>query len=286
MSGKIYRVWNDVNGSSYIGATFSVDIGVYEYRFMNGRTHIENFNDDIKKFGKQNFHFEILHDNVSSDTEIHELKRQEIKTFDSINNGYNRKYGSGLVKHTLESRMKISEGNTGKKRTAKHRKQISKGNTGRKHTLEARMKISKAHKGRVSPNKGRKMKPEIVKRVADARRSVAWKEQEKVCEMYIERKMPASEICKIYNCSNSLIYKILKFNKIKTRKGHGGYNVRTEIWEHASEICELYVKSNMRSHEIADKFNANYRTIIRILEDNNVKRYAGRRTKAELAAMG
>lgn len=85
----IYKVTNKVNGKVYIGQT----IRTLEQRkwqhldaAKNGcKTHFYNA---IRKYGEENFVFEII-DEASSVSELNELERYYIAKFDTIKNGYN-----------------------------------------------------------------------------------------------------------------------------------------------------------------------------------------------------
>lgn len=85
----IYKVTNKVNGKIYIGQT----IRTLEQRkwqhldaAKNGcKTHFYNA---IRKYGEENFVFEII-DEASSLQELNELERYYIAKFNCIENGYN-----------------------------------------------------------------------------------------------------------------------------------------------------------------------------------------------------
>lgn len=85
----IYKATNKINGKVYIGQT----IRTLEQRkwqhldaAKNGcKTHFYNA---IRKYGEENFVFEII-DEASSIQELNELERYYIDKFDTIKNGYN-----------------------------------------------------------------------------------------------------------------------------------------------------------------------------------------------------
>ena len=85
----IYKVTNKVNGKIYIGQT----IRTLEQRkwqhldcARNGvKTHFYNA---IRKYGEENFVFEII-DEASSIVELNELERYYIAKFNCVEDGYN-----------------------------------------------------------------------------------------------------------------------------------------------------------------------------------------------------
>lgn len=119
----IYKVTNKVNGKIYIGQT----VRTLEQRkwqhldcAKNGvKTHFYNA---IRKYGEENFVFEII-DEASSLQELNELERYYINKFNCIENGYNMVDGGNNnvmflddVKqkhlesmHSNETRAKISK---------------------------------------------------------------------------------------------------------------------------------------------------------------------------------
>lgn len=134
----IYKITNKINGKIYIGQTIQKSA---RKRWSTHCRGIENsaISLSIKKYGKENFLFEVL-ENCAS---LEELNKREEFLIQELNtlapNGYNLKPGGN--NHTLpeSSRQKISIANSG-------------ANNGRfgKQTIpseETKEKISKSKKG-------------------------------------------------------------------------------------------------------------------------------------------
>ncbi len=84
----------------------------------------------IDKYGKDSFTIEVI-DEAETLEELYNLERKYIKTFDSMNLGYNMtEGGEGTFgrKATKETKSRMSKARIGKKLSAKHKQAISKGN--------------------------------------------------------------------------------------------------------------------------------------------------------------
>lgn len=93
MIAGIYKITCKVNNKSYIG--ISVDI------FRRWGAHFENCQNeklkkDIKKYGIENFEFEIL-DTPDKNNNLHHSEIYYIRTFNSIKHGYNIEAGSNYI---------------------------------------------------------------------------------------------------------------------------------------------------------------------------------------------
>ena len=130
MMGCIYKITNTVNGKAYIGKTTC--------NIKNRiRAHLGGYSQGlimkaIKKYGKENFTWEILHDGIL-DIFLNNYEKEAIKEHNTkAPNGYNiTDGGEGLSgwKHTEETKQKISEARKGwnpteetRKKCRKHRK--------------------------------------------------------------------------------------------------------------------------------------------------------------------
>lgn len=88
---KIYIVTNKVNNKKYIGLTKRS----IKYRWCqhvssaiqrNSKFH---FHCAIRKYGVSNFHIELLHDKILSESEVLKLEAEYVTLYDSYHNGYN-----------------------------------------------------------------------------------------------------------------------------------------------------------------------------------------------------
>lgn len=89
----VYKVTNVINNKSYIG--WCVDFGERKSRHLKAAkdgvdTH---FYAAIRKYGQENFTWEILFTGLSSYAECKELERKMIQQYDAYYNGYNSTLG-------------------------------------------------------------------------------------------------------------------------------------------------------------------------------------------------
>lgn len=161
----IYKITCIVNGKSYIGKTK----GDIEARVMS---HFNGYNSGctiifraIKKHGKENFTWEILHENVDYRL-LDNLEKEAIKNHNSKHpHGYNlTDGGDGVINPSDKVRKKMSNAKKGKKASLKTRQKMSEARKGRVVSKETRTKISKANTGR----KGYKHSPESRQKISEA----------------------------------------------------------------------------------------------------------------------
>ena len=164
----IYMIACKITGKSYIGKT----IGKIRQRVMyhlNGNTPgCVALHSAIKKYGKENFTWEVLHENVIPEL-LSAFEMEAIQIYNTLSPaGYNLTRGGETgfhseetvrkrtktlranppmkgKKHTPEACRKMSESRTGLKRTKEQRLNISKSLMGHEVPLETREKISEAN---------------------------------------------------------------------------------------------------------------------------------------------
>lgn len=159
----IYKSTNKVNDKSYIGQTvnkFRIRKAGHRHDALRRKTN-SYFHKAIRKYGWDNFTWEIICE-CSSKEELDEMEFHYIKQYKcrEYENGYNLidSGGSGMwgLKHTEETKRKISNGNKGKM-------------TGDKNPAcrpEVRKKISESRmgqfKGRENPFYGKSHTDEMI----------------------------------------------------------------------------------------------------------------------------
>jgi group I intron endonuclease len=178
----IYKAINKINGKIYIGQTMQT---------LEGRTS-HHYSDARRGKGKTYFHMALLKyqpedfmwETICCCNSIDELNICEeywIAFYDSTNRnkGYNLKKGGYNKTHSEETRLKISEGQKGRKAFYKGKKQplemcvkrsitlmghyvseetkrkISQKATGRKVSKETKAKMSKTRKGHITTEETR-----------------------------------------------------------------------------------------------------------------------------------
>lgn len=128
----IYRVTNKINGKVYIGKTRQSLIK--RQRNHLKFNHLNYFQLALKKYGSENFFWEILEQNILSENELNQKECYYIKVFKSNDKkyGYNLTEGGDGVrrkgwKHKEETKLKIGKANKGLHRTIEQRALISVG---------------------------------------------------------------------------------------------------------------------------------------------------------------
>lgn len=154
----IYRATNSVNGKMYIGFDSNwpsrISDHKKDYNLSSKSTII--FYRAIKKYGWDNFKWDILYQSKDSDHTLNCMEEYFIKEYNTYvnlknNNGYNMTLGGdgtlGLKwsddskqklkkPHSAERRRKNSEAQTGKKLSASTIDKIKKANTGKSRSTE------------------------------------------------------------------------------------------------------------------------------------------------------
>jgi len=181
-TGCIYRIYNILNGKSYIGKSTDGESRISRhFAHHSSPTPISL---DISKYGKEHFRSEILYSDIPID-QLDKMEILNIRFWNSrIPNGYNQTDGGkGITgfKHSDETREKIRVAITGKKhtkearqkmsefqsnRTAEHHAKIVAASRGRTHSVETREKISELMRGDNNPMK----RPEVRAKFGESRR--------------------------------------------------------------------------------------------------------------------
>ena len=118
----IYKIFNDINDKLYIGQTTrSLNDRIHDYynesKYPNSHRH-RPISDAMNKYGFDNFHFEILEDNITDRETLDILEKEYIEKFDTCDpsKGYNlERGGNSAGKHSEETRRKIGDAQRGEK---------------------------------------------------------------------------------------------------------------------------------------------------------------------------
>ncbi len=162
----IYGIINLVNGKIYIGSAVDIRNRWYTHKInlRNNKHQNKYLQRSWNEYGELNFKFFILEICVKLDL----IKREQI--WMNYNNSYDFKFGYNLARvagsqlgyrHTEETKnklrnvifdadkkIKMSEGQKGKRHTKETKLKIAISCTGRKLSKEAKLKISQTHKGK------------------------------------------------------------------------------------------------------------------------------------------
>jgi group I intron endonuclease len=128
----IYLLKNTVNDKIYVGQTWRPLLK----RIYEGYRHSHHISNAIKKYGKDKFYYTVL--TVCGTQEIADYwERHFIIKYNSIENGYNLKEGGSNGRLSEQTKLKISEAQSGEK-----------GHWyGKTFSLETKTKMSKAASG-------------------------------------------------------------------------------------------------------------------------------------------
>lgn len=109
MYGVIYLIRNLINGKCYIGKTINLKRRIYEH-FMAYSEGCKFLSRAIKKYGKENFSVEILHEGIIPEL-LNDFEIQAIKEYNTkAPHGYNLNEGGlGGINPSKETRQRMSE---------------------------------------------------------------------------------------------------------------------------------------------------------------------------------
>ena len=146
----IYKATNKINGKVYIGQTsHSLEWRINKHR-QDSQRQDSYFYRAIRKYGFDNFDWEIIDDTATNHEELNELEKFYIKQYDSFDNkekGYNSTSGGDysyeITKKERQRRSLRAQGQNnpmygkpgtwkGKKFSKEHRKHLSEALKGRK----------------------------------------------------------------------------------------------------------------------------------------------------------
>lgn len=104
----IYKATSKTTGKVYIGQTSqSLQRRINQHKCHSGSKNYHFYN-AIKKYGFDDFVFEVVEDNIKTKEELNERERYWIKFYDSYRNGYNTTLGGdGSVRRDEETILKF-----------------------------------------------------------------------------------------------------------------------------------------------------------------------------------
>ncbi|MDD4389679.1 MAG: NUMOD3 domain-containing DNA-binding protein [Eubacteriales bacterium] len=145
--GYIYKITNPINGKCYIGQTTrNVQKRWKLYKNLQCVDQPKLYN-ALKKYGPENFIYEIFDDTSSNQEELNFLEESYILCLDSIDRGYNGKEGGSSGKLPLEVKHKISLALSGKQKSKEHIKNLSNSLMNQKKSYSHRIHLSLALTG-------------------------------------------------------------------------------------------------------------------------------------------
>lgn len=191
--GFIYITTNLINGKKYIGQKV---FDKYWKSYLGSGIHITRA---IKKYGKENFIKNIIAIAYSKE-ELNELEKEFIKNYNAVENDdyYNISCGgeSGMfgIKHSEESKQKMSEAHIGKKLSDETKRKLSEITSGEKHYLygkhpseKTREKQSEAHKGEKNYNYGKERSEKTKQKISKTEKGKKVSEETKLKQSEVKR---------------------------------------------------------------------------------------------------
>ncbi len=242
--GCIYRIFNKINGKSYIGQ-FCKDNP--RQRFTTHKSNARNEQNDqyiyraIRKHGVENFEFSLIC--KCDNSELDDLEIRYIKEYESFGpKGYNMTSGGQGVrnfKHDEKTKEKLRISSTGRFPDEETRKRISESLMGHSVSEEAREKMRKA-------STGVPKKPETIEKLRKASTGRLVKEEtgKKLSKALKGKRKTAEHIAKIKEVKRKLSPDDIKYIRDNP--------------------------DNLTGVELANKFNSSRASISRII---NNKRY-------------
>ena len=232
----IYQARNLINGNCYIGQT----IHNLHNRKQNHLTYAKSdknntyFYNAINQYGKENFKWIILEENISHINQLNWLEKFYIGYLETLcPNGYNSTTGGHNSIPSDYTRKKRSKTLMGHKHSDKTKKKIGKKSEGRFCSKETREKMSKAHKDKKHSKlhclhlsisgKGRKFSKKHCKKLSEA------------ASKRTGNKNASAKSCLINGIQYETITDAAK--KIKKSK----YLIRKLLQESSKSICRLHM---------------------------------------------
>jgi group I intron endonuclease len=186
--GKIYKISNNFDEKEYIGQTW----GELDQRFhvhCSPTSKCLKLRNSIQFHGKEGFKIELLWEGECTQEELDEYEKDFIKLLDTMSPvGYNLREGGLGGRHSLESRIRMSEALknpsqetrlkrslalTGRIVTDETRRRLSESHMGNIPTVETRLKLSDALKGRT-------LTPEHCAKLRESRVGMIFSEEHKI----------------------------------------------------------------------------------------------------------
>lgn len=238
----IYKITNKTNGKMYIGRSKSVESRFYKHiriaeTFSESDNHFQAIHGAIKKYGKENFIFDIIEEcseenaNERESYWINQLKTQN-KSY-----GYNlTSGGDGVLNRSEESKAKWLAKMLGRHLSEEHKQKISESNKGKIISEEVKQKISKANSGE---NNG----------MFDNTHSLKTREKMSISQSRRLNRDPLTEEHK-------------QRNRSATQKQDFSYRIPKEIKE---QVVPLYSSGKFTKKQIAEKLGLKYNSVVKII---------------------
>ena len=165
----VYMARNKINGKIYIGRTKDFNSRRKQHLKCRGNGY---FHQAIRKYGFNNFEWEILEGNIS-EKNIVSVEGRYIEKYKSDNRefGYNsQNVKDGVTTHSEETKIRMSKSHKDKKLSKPHCKKISDSRKGMTFSEEHRKNLSKSIKGKTKGKKKPDRTSEHIKNHIESRK--------------------------------------------------------------------------------------------------------------------
>ncbi len=302
--GVIYLITNNINGKVYIGQTTSdIPKSRWNGHIYCARHNVATyyFGNAIKKYGADNFTFEIIK-NCTDQEDLNYWEKYYIDYYDSRNRkkGYNTKEGGSHGKHSEETKEKLRKINIGKILSDEHKLKLSLAHLGKTHSKEGKEAMSKIMTGRKLSSKhcelisigkkGKKFTEEHRKNIAisksgekSPKAKLNWDMVNKIRKEYKKRKTTLIKLSKKYNiCESSMRRVVFNYTwidknyasiaeKIKERnkKPSGERNSQAKLtWKMVRAIrAESKANPEISYTKLGEKYNISRVSVSLILKN-------------------
>lgn len=188
--GIIYKVTNLINGKCYIGQTTHDLEWRKKYHIYNTKYCKNYFLNALKKYGENNFNWEII-DTANSQKELDEKEKYYISFYKTLNKnlGYNLRDGGNGGTPNEQARLNMSKAQKKRFLNPNELLKLSKARKGKigtmkgkHHTEENKIKMREISKlsymnGRINNRKGIKLSEETKQKIRDANKNMIFSEE-------------------------------------------------------------------------------------------------------------
>ena len=132
--GGLYKIINKVNGKYYVGSTNNIKRRLRRHKYdLRNNVHSNlKFQRSWNKHGEENFEFYVIENIEENQLLVLEQKLLNIAEL-TPEQCYNLTFGTGRIKHTEESKARISKAMIGREKSETTRKKLSEGMMGEKN---------------------------------------------------------------------------------------------------------------------------------------------------------
>ena len=109
----VYKITNQINGKCYIGSTINLKQRWRTHRSIMNQSNSPQYNYPLycafRKYGIDNFSFEVIKDDFNSIEEMQSYEKDMIIFYDSVKNGYNQTYFTDCISNSIENLNKYQQ---------------------------------------------------------------------------------------------------------------------------------------------------------------------------------